>query len=131
MDLLDQDAVDDFKSAMRDLGDTFHRDPVTLRRADGTEINLLAGLKPAGDGQGEQHGSLQPRERGEEIEERYTVTFNRGYLAERGLIDGDNQLMITIDDFLLIQGKRFTLAAVADRARFRGEALVVVLEAVR
>lgn len=123
--------MDDFRAAMRDVTDTFHKDPVTLRRAGGADVPLLAGLKPAGDGQGDEHGELQSRETGDEIAERYTVTFNRAYLAEQGLIDGDDQLLITIDDSLLIRGKRFALAVVADRAPFRGEALLVVLEAVR
>ena len=131
MDLLDAEAAAEFLAAMRDVTDTFHQDPVTLRRAIGDEVPLLAGLKPAGDGQGEQHGELRPRDTGEEIAERYTVTFNRAYLAEQGLVDGADQLLITVDDQLLIAGKRFALAAVADRARFRGVPILVVLAAVR
>jgi hypothetical protein len=126
MDLLDQEAVDDFRAAMRDVTDTFHQDEVTLRRAAGGEVDLLAGVKPA-----EDTGEAKPRERGEEIEERYTVTINRQYLADKGLVDGDDSLLITVDDELVIDGRRFTLAAVADRARFRGQALLVILEAVR
>jgi len=131
MDLLDQEAADQFKNAMRDVTDTFHQDEVTLRRAAGGEVDLLAGVKPAGDGQSTSHGELRPRERGEEIEERYTVTINRQYLADKGLVDGDDSLLITVDDELVIAGRRFALAAVADRARFRGQALLVILEAVR
>lgn len=126
MDLLEQDAVDDFKAAMRDVTDSFHQDEVTLRRAAGGEVKLLAGVKPATD-----TGESKPRERGEEIEERYTVTLNRQYLAEKELIDGDDLLLITSDDKLDFGGRRFALAAVADKARFRGQALLVVLEAVR
>ena len=131
MDLLDAEATAEFLAAMRDLTDTFDQDPVTLRRAGGGDVALLAGLKASGSGTGEQHGELRPRDTGEEIAERYTVSFNRSYLAEKGLVDGNDALLITVDDQLLIQGKRFVLAAVADKARFRGFAILVVLEAVR
>ena len=130
MDLLDAEATADFLAAMRDLTDTFHQDPVTLIRAI-ADCPLLAGLKAAGDGKGEEHGELRHRDTGEEIAERYTVTFNRAYLAEQGLVDNDDQLLISVDDQLLIAGKRFAIAAVADRARFRGFAILVVLQAVR
>lgn len=130
MDLLDAETTAEFRSAMRDVTDTFHRSPVTLRRAVGGDVPLLVGLTPAGDGQGEQHGELQTRETGEEIAERYTVRVNRDYLAEKGLVVND-VLQITLDDTLLIGGKRFTLASVADKAIFRGVPILAVLQAVR
>ncbi len=131
MDLLDQESADDFTAALRDVTDTFFRTLVVLRLAAGGDVELLAGVTPAGDGQGQAHGELVERERGEEIAERYAVKFNRAYLAEKGLVDGDGTLLVTVDDLLLIYGRRFTLSAVADRALFRGVPLLVVLEAVR
>lgn len=128
-DLLDQEAVDDFKSALRDVTDTFFRDPVVLRRASGEEVPLLAGLKPADDGSG--HGELRQGEAGSEAEQRYQVSFDRGYLAEQSLVDAGDELLIGYDDELLIGGRAFALVAIADRARFRGAPLLVVLEAAR
>lgn len=126
MDLLDQESVDQIKSALRDVTDTFFRDLVVLHRTGGGDVPLLAKVEPD-----ETAGDLIPRERGEEIEERYTVSINRQQLAEKGLVEGDDTLLITVDDDLQINGRRFVLVAVADRARFRGEALLVILKAVR
>lgn len=132
MDLLDPEDVAAFTGAIRDVTDTFHKYPVTLRRAvGGADKPLLAGVKPAGDGKGSGDGELKPRESGEEVDERLTVSFNRGYLAEQGLIDQNDVLLITLDDQLLIKGKRYYLAAVGDKAMFRNLPILVVCEAVR
>lgn len=132
MDLLDPEDVAAFTSAIRDVTDTFHKYPVTLQRAvGGADKPLLAGVKPAGDGKGSADGELKPRETGEEVEERLTVSFNRGYLAEQGLIDSNDLLLITVDDLLLIKGKRYHLASVGDKAVFRNLPILVVCEAVR
>lgn len=130
-DLFDEDSAAMFRNAMRDVADTFDRKPVTLLPAAGGSVELLAGVKESGDGQSTTNGELVSRERGEETVERYTVKFNRDYLAEKGLVDADDKLLITIDDKLEIDGRRFVLEALSDKAIFRGKALNVVMEAVR
>lgn len=127
-DLLDQESVDEFRQAIRDVLDTFQQSPVILRRATGEEINLLVGLKPLTDGAA--HGELQPRETGEEIIERYEVRVGHDLLVEKGLI-GNGAILIAVDDSLTINGKRFYLECLADGKPFRATSLQVIMEAVR
>lgn len=128
-DLLDQESVDEFRQAIRDVLDTFQQSPVILRRtATGEEINLLVGLKPLTDGAA--HGELQPRETGEEIIERYEVRVGHDLLVEKGLI-GNGAILIAVDDSLTINGKRFYLECLADGKPFRDTSLQVIMEAVR
>jgi len=132
-DLLDQDAVDDFRSAMRDVTDTFHKSEVTLRRPDGTEFDLLAGLTPNETGvDGEANGEMAAREEGTETVERWNVAFNRDYLAEKGLIDPVNdEPLIGDEDRIVWRGQRFAIVQLTDKAMFRGLPILVLLKVAR
>lgn len=135
MDLLSQENIDQFRSAIRDLTDTFHKSPVTLQRESGGEVDLLAGLKPSGTGSsadGEEHGELYVQDDRKETVERYVVGFNRDYLAEKELIDPDtDELLISIEDRLEIKGKRFSIVKLTDHALFRGVPLLVQMVVAR
>lgn len=133
MDLLSQDNVDQFRAALRNVTDTFHKTPVTLQPVNGAEIDLLAGLKPDDAGSyGSVNGELHAQEERQETVERWIVTFNRDYLAEKGLIDPDtDQLLITIEDRLLIKGKRFSIVKLTDKGLFRGVPVMVQMTVVR
>lgn len=132
-DLLDQDSVDDFRAAMRDVTDTFHKSPVILRKTDNSEIPLLAGLKPNETGDdGEVNGDRYVREEQTESVERWIVSFNRDYLAEKELVDPDDDtLLIDQEDWIIINGKRFAIVALTDKALFRGVPILVRLTVVR
>lgn len=129
-DLLDQDGVDEFRQAMRDLTDTFHKTPVTLLRKTGEEFPLLAGWTPddTGGTDGEEHGEAYVREAQRETVERFVVSFNRDYLAEQGLTDPEaDTLLISEDDKLIFGGKRFVLVKITDKGVFRGLPILVQL----
>ena len=121
-DLLDQESVDEIRQAMRDVTDTFHHTPVTLRRASGQEIALLAGMKTDDAGSyGEVNGERYAQDEHTEIVERWIVTFNRDYLAEKGLVDpATDLLLIDPEDWLIYKGKRYSIQILEDRAEFRG-----------
>lgn len=130
MDLLDQESIDLFKDAIRDVTDTFHRYPVVLLPAPGGEVDLLSGKKsPSSSAQGMK--GLDPRERGEEIEELLQLSFNRQYLAEKGLIDTAGTLLIGYDDGVRIDGKLYSIAAIHETGEFREDNLLVLLDVVR
>ena len=129
MDLLTQDNVDQFRAAMRSVTDTFHKTPVTLKRKTGEEIDLLAGWKPDDTGtDGEGHGEAYVQEAQREPVERFVVSFNRDYLAEKELIDPTtDKLLISEDDKLIFQGKRFVLVKITDKGVFRGVPILAQL----
>uniref|UniRef100_C6E6Q9 Uncharacterized protein n=1 Tax=Geobacter sp. (strain M21) TaxID=443144 RepID=C6E6Q9_GEOSM len=136
MDLLDQEDVDEFRAAMRDVTDTFHRSPITLRRANGAEVELLVGMKPDdAEENGESQGELSVRDDRSEQVERWVISVSRDYLQELGLIDPAapeaQQLLITVEDWVLIKGKRFAIIALTDRAIFRGVPILVRLTVAR
>lgn len=114
---------------MRNVTDTFHKTPVTLRRSSGEEIELLAGWKPDDTGtDGEAHGEAYVREAQRETVERFLVSFNRDYLAEKELIDpATDTLLISEDDKLVVKGKRFVLVKITDKGVFRGVPILVQL----
>ncbi|MFZ2949456.1 MAG: hypothetical protein WA003_08215 [Desulfuromonadaceae bacterium] len=128
-DLIDQAGVDEFRQAMRDLTDTFHKTPVTLKRKTGEEIPLLAGWKPDDVGSyGNVNGEAYVQEAQRETVERFVVSFNRDYLSEQGLTDPDTDLLlISEDDKLIFQGKRFVLVKITDKGVFRGVPILVRL----
>lgn len=121
-DLLDQETVDDFRQAIRDITDTFHRTPVILKRKSGEEVELLCGWKPDDVGSsGSVHGEAQLQEASRETVERYLVSFNRDYLAEKDLVDPvTDNLLISEDDKLVFHGKRHVLVKITDKGVFRG-----------
>jgi hypothetical protein len=129
MDLLSQDNIDQFRAAMRSVTDTFHKTQVVLKRKTGEELPLLAGWKPADTGNdGEEHGEAHVREAQRETVERFIVSFNRDYLAEQGLTDpATDTLLISEDDKLIFQGKRFVLVKITDKGVFRGVPILVQL----
>jgi hypothetical protein len=61
--------------------------------------------------------------------ELWIVSLNRDYLAELGLIDPNeeeaNQLLITLDDWIIYKGKRFGIIGITDKALFRGVPILV------
>jgi hypothetical protein len=129
MDLLSQDNVDQFRAAMRSVTDTFHKFPATIRRESGEEIDLLAGLTADDTGTyGETDGERYVQADHAEMVERWVVTFNRDYLAEKGLIDGTTgKPLINPDDWIVITGKRFAIVQLTDKALFRGVPILVRL----
>jgi hypothetical protein len=109
---------------------TFHKSPVVLRRADGSEIELLCGQTPVSTGNdGEEHGELEVNTPEFDQVERWELSFNRDYLQEQNLVDGE--LLITVEDWILIGGRRFAIVAIADRAVFRGQPILVRLTVAR
>lgn len=132
-DLLTPDNVAQFRAAMRDVTDTFFKVPVTIQRATGGDVNLLAGLKPVETGnKGEVNGEYSPRESGSEVVERWVVTFNRDYLADMGLVDTDtDQVLISSDDVVVFKGQRFVIVSLTDKALFRGLAILFRMEVAR
>jgi hypothetical protein len=132
-DLLSQENVDQFRAAMRSVTDTFHKTPVTLLRPSGGEFPLLAGLKPDDVGSyGEVHGEMYAQEERAETVERWIVSFNRDYLAEQGLSDlATDQVTITPEDRLLINGKRFSVVKLSDKGLFRGVPIMFLMTVVR
>jgi hypothetical protein len=129
MDLLDQDSVDEFRNAMRDVTDTFHQTPVTLRQVSGTEIELLAGMKSDDAGSyGEVNGERYVQDEHSEMVERWIVTFHRDYLAEKELVDPTTGLLlINPEDWLIYKEKRYSIQILEDRAIFRGAPILVRL----
>ena len=129
MDMLSQENVDQFRSAMRSVTDTFHKTPVTLKRKTGEEFELLAGWKPDDTGSyGSINGEAYVQEAQRETVERFVVSFNRDYLAEKELIDpGTDRLLISEDDKLLVNDKRYVLVKITDKGVFRGMPILVQL----
>ena len=123
-DLLDAQAAADFKAAIKNVTDTFHQYPVTLERDAQADTELLAGLKVITN-------ELKEKEGGAEIDEAYSVTFNREYLLEQSLVDANDNLLFGYDDSLKINGKRFHIVSLRETAIFRSDRLIVVLEVVR
>ena len=107
---------------MRSVTDTFHKTPVQLRRTSGEEIELLCGWKPDDVGSyGSVAGETYVQEAHRETVERYLVSFNRDYLAEKGLVDPDtDKLLISEADKLVFKGKRHSLVKIVDKGVFRG-----------
>lgn len=114
---------------MRSVTDTFHKTPVVLKRKTGEEIPLVAGWKPDDTGtDGEGHGEAYVQEAQRETVERFVVSFNRDYLVEQGLTDpATDKLLISEDDKLIFQGKRFVLVKITDKGVFRGLPILVQL----
>ncbi|BCS55192.1 hypothetical protein GSbR_25930 [Geobacter sp. SVR] len=134
MDLLSQDNVDQFRAAIRNVTDTFHKSPVILRRETGEEFPLLAGLTP--DDQEDYsvvQGERYVRDDQDDVTERWVVAFHRDYLAEQGLIDPetDTVLIALENDWIVIKGKRHAIVKLSDRAIFRGQAILVRLSVQR
>ena len=123
-DLFDTETIDAFKSAMRDVTDTFFKYPVTLERESFDDLTLQAGLRVI-------TRELKEREGGEEIDEAYGVRFNREYLREKGLVDGNDELLIGYDDGIRIKGKRYHIAAIQPAGIIRDDPLLAYLEVVR
>lgn len=114
---------------MRNVTDTFHKTPVVLRKASGEEIELLAGMKPDDVGSyGSVHGETYAQEDRQETVERWILSFNRDYLAEKSLVDPEEgKVTITKDDKILIGDKRHTIMKATDKALFRGLPILFVL----
>ena len=118
---------------MRDVTDTFHKIPVTLLRAAGGQVGLLAGLAPDDmEAQnGEVHGELHIQEDRRETVERWIVSFNRDYLREEGLVDEDDHLLIAYEDRIMLNGKRYSIIKMTDKAIFRNAPILVKLTVAR
>jgi hypothetical protein len=130
MDLLSQESIDQFRAAMRDVTDTFHKNRVVLRRADGAETELQCGLKPDDAGSyGEVNGERYVQDERSETVERWIVSFNRDYLREKGVVDptSDELLIDEANDWIVINGKRFAIVKISDKGIFMGEAIMAQL----
>ncbi len=123
-DLIDDEAMEQFAEAMRDVTDTFHRYAVTVELSGGTTYDLVAGIK-------EITGELQAGEGGDEIDRAFRLRLGRAYLAEQGLVDGTGMLLIDYDTIVTIDGQRYTMAKLQEPVVFRDRKLVVMLEVVR
>jgi len=121
-DLLDDEAVEAFKDAIRDVTDTFHKYPVILEQDSG-DTELLAGRKIIAE-------RLKEKEEGGEIDEGYEIAFNREYLKDRGLVDENDNLLIVYDDRIRIDGKRYHVVSVKEKG-FREDKIMVILEVIR
>lgn len=132
-DLFDQESVDEFRAAMSDVTDTFHRTPVVLRRPNGMEIDLLGGVVPVETGSGETNGTVSAREDQTENVERWVVSFNRDYLEERDLLDPETgrPLIDPEEDRIVLGTRRFSIITLTDRALFRGVPILVQLMVAR
>lgn len=130
-DFFSQDNIDQFRGAMRDLTDTFHKNPVILRKVSGAETELLAGLKPVETGEdGEVTGERYIQEERQETVERWIVTFNRDYLKEKLLVS-DDVLLINDDDWIIINEKRHSIVKLSDKGMFCGFPILVQLTVAR
>lgn len=129
MDLLDQESVDDFKNAMRDVADTFNRYPIILQRVDAADLPLLAGKAPLSSN-GSPDG-LTLSDEGEEIEDGFLLKLNRDYLVEKGLVDGNDALLIGYDDEVVIDGKQYAISMIDSTGTFRDQDLTVILKVER
>jgi len=133
-DLMSQDNADQFRAAMRNVADTFNKTPVTLLRDSGTEIPLVAGKKADDVGSyGEVAGEMYATENRTETVERWILSFNRDYLAEKGLIDPDTDEP-AIDpehDRIIMNGQHFSIVQMVDKGIFRGLPISVQLTVVR
>lgn len=129
-DLLSQESIDQFRAAMRDVTDTFHKVTVILRRGTGEETVLQCGLKPDDVGSyGEVNGERYVQDERSETVERWVVTFNRDYLKSKGIVDpeSDALLISEADDWIIIKGKRFAIVKLSDKGIFRDQAVLVQL----
>jgi hypothetical protein len=122
-DLLPQESVEGFVSAMRSVTDTFHKYPVSLGNTPDA-IDLLCGRKSI-------INEFKAREEGDDIDEAFELKFNRGYLADKGLVDEENELLIGYDTPVRINGKRYTIIKLDQTSVFRDQRLMVVMEVVR
>ena len=121
-DLLNAQDTAAFLDAMRDVSDTFQKYPVTL--GDGVDaVDLLCGRKSI-------KNELLAHEEGMDINQAFRIKFNRQYLAEKGLVDGDGILLIGYDTPVWMDGERFTIVKLDEPAVFRDQKLSVVMEVV-
>ena len=122
-DLFDSQTEGDFLSAIRDVTDTFQKYPVTF--GDGEDsITVLCGRKSI-------KNELSAGEEGESIEEAFKLALNRQYLAEQGLVDEDDVLLIGYDTPVWIDNERFVITKLAESVVFRDKKVMVVMEVVR
>jgi hypothetical protein len=119
-DLLDAETVTAFKDAIRDVTDIFHKYPVRLSDLG---IDLVAGRKVIED-------KLDERTEGGETDEVYELAFNREYLKDQGLVDEDDNLLITYDEPILMDEKIYHIRSIKETS-FRDSGLMVILEVVR
>lgn len=124
MDLLDQESISDFKGAIRDVTDTFHRYPVAVDLTGGLLTELQCGRKNI-------TAELRAGEQGQEISEGWLLSFNREYLAEQGLYDFRGRIRLTYDTPVWLDGKRFAVIRLKEDAVFHGDKLLVFVGVAR
>jgi len=124
MDLLSQENIEEFKSALTDVFDTFFKYPVVVVK-DGVEIDLLCGMQE-GPGKNSESGGelLEIEDSREEINEIKTLKFYAGYLKEKGV-------SIDYDCEVYIDNKGFTITRISEKGYFRDSNLLVVVEVAR
>lgn len=122
-DLFDDATQADFIQAIRDVTDTFQKYPVIFGDED-PPLELLCGRKSI-------KNELLAREEGQSIEDAFEIAINREYLAEKGLIDENDSLLIGYDTPVEMDGEQFTIIKLGEPAVFRDKKLMVVMEIVR
>ncbi len=122
-DLLDDQAVYDFLGAIRDVTDTFQKYPVTFGSGDDS-VTVLCGRKNI-------RNELLAVEEGSCIEDAFKLALNRQYMAEKGLVDEDNALLIGYDTPVWMDGMQFVITKLAETVVFRDTKVMVSMEVVR
>lgn len=122
-DLFDDDSANDFVAAIRDVTDTFQKYPV-LFGDQGDSVELLCGRESI-------KNELLATEEGESIDEAFRIKINRQYLAEKGLVDENDRLLIGYDTPVLMDGLQFSITKLDETPVFRDKKLMVVMEVVR
>jgi len=125
MDLLNDDQIEQFDQAIRDITDTFFKYLVVIRQ-DGVDIQLKAGVKEGrsgnkSDGDGER---IEVEDYREEISEWKTLRFSIDYLDESGIEIG-------YDDSVYLDNKRYSIITITDQAYFRDHKLIKLVEIAR
>ncbi|MCP3942212.1 MAG: hypothetical protein GY710_12100 [Desulfobacteraceae bacterium] len=122
-DLFDDAMTADFVNAIRSVTDTFQKYPIVFGDGDDS-IELLCGRKSI-------KNELLAQEEGESIEDAFEIKINRQYLAEKGLVDENDTLLIGYDTPVEMDGEQFTIIKLGEPAVFRDKKLNVVMEVIR
>lgn len=121
-DLFNDQDVNDFLGAIRDVTDTFQRYPVGFGD-EGVSITVLCGRKSI-------LNELLAREEGQSIAQAFKLSLNQQYLAEKGLVDDDGVLLIEYATPVWMDGQRFVITKL-DESVFRDRKMSVFMEVVR
>ncbi|MCG8553586.1 MAG: hypothetical protein MI799_24545 [Desulfobacterales bacterium] len=122
-DLLDDQSVNDFLGAIRDVTDTFQKYPVIF----GSGVDAA----PVLCGRKNIKNELLATEEGSFVEDAFKLALNRQYLAEKGLVDEDDVLLIGYDTPVWMDDMQFVITKLGEPAVFRDTKVMVEMEVVR